>query len=131
MKRAFINAKLLDGSEKMLPLPDYAVLVDDDRISAVLPQAECNLEGREVIDLKGEYLMPGLVNLHVHIPADGKPKKKPTDAKKSVKLATANALTRKYIEHMYKVYCRTELLSGVTTFRSVGAWRITIPGYAT
>ena len=42
------------------------------------------------------------------------------DARRSVKLATSNALTRKYIEYMYKSYCRTELYSGVTTFRSVG-----------
>nr|WP_304579295.1 amidohydrolase family protein [uncultured Acetatifactor sp.] len=120
MKRAFTNLMLLDGSEHMTPRRGQAVLVDDDRIAAVLPEQDCNLEGFEVIDLGGQYLMPGLINLHVHIPAGGKPSKKPMDAKKSVKLATSNALTRKYIEYMYKSYCRTELLSGVTTFRSVG-----------
>lgn len=120
MKRAFTNLMLLDGSEHMTPRRGQAVLVDDDRIAAVLPEQDCSLEGFEVIDLGGQYLMPGLINLHVHIPAGGKPSKKPMDAKKSVKLATSNALTRKYIEYMYKSYCRTELLSGVTTFRSVG-----------
>ncbi len=120
MKRAFTNLMLLDGSEHMTPRRGQAVLVDDDRIAAVLPERDCSLEGFEVIDLGGQYLMPGLINLHVHIPAGGKPSKKPMDAKKSVKLATSNALTRKYIEYMYKSYCRTELLSGVTTFRSVG-----------
>lgn len=120
MKTAFTNLVLLDGSENMIPRRDCAVLVDGDRITAVLPQKECDFTGFEVVDLQGRYLMPGLINLHVHIPASGKPVKKPMDAKKSVKLATSNALTRKYIEHMYKVYCRTELFSGVTTFRSVG-----------
>ena len=120
MKRAFTNLMLLDGSEHMTPRRGQAVLVEDDRIAAVLPEQDCSLEGFEVIDLGGQYLMPGLINLHVHIPAGGKPSKKPMDAKKSVKLATSNALTRKYIEYMYKSYCRTELLSGVTTFRSVG-----------
>ncbi len=120
MKRAFTNLMLLDGSEHMTPRQGQAVLVDDDRIAAVLPEQDCSLEGFEVIDLGGQYLMPGLINLHVHIPAGGKPSKKPMDAKKSVKLATSNALTRKYIEYMYKSYCRTELFSGVTTFRSVG-----------
>lgn len=120
MKRAFTNLMLLDGSEHMTPRQGQAVLVEDDRIAAVLPEQDCSLEGFEVIDLGGQYLMPGLINLHVHIPAGGKPSKKPMDAKKSVKLATSNALTRKYIEYMYKSYCRTELLSGVTTFRSVG-----------
>ena len=120
MKTAFTNRVLLDGSENMIPRRDCAVLVDGDRITAVLPQKECDFTGFEVVDLQGRYLMPGLINLHVHIPASGKPVKKPMDAKKSVKLATSNALTRKYIEHMYKVYCRMELFSGVTTFRSVG-----------
>ncbi len=120
MKTAFTNLVLLDGSENMIPRRDCAVLVDGDRITAILPQKECDFTGFEVVDLQGRYLMPGLINLHVHIPASGKPVKKPMDAKKSVKLATSNALTRKYIEHMYKVYCRTELFSGVTTFRSVG-----------
>lgn len=120
MKTAFTNLLLLDGSENMAPKRGQAVLTDGDRITAVLPQKECDFTGFDVIDLKGQYLMPGLINLHVHIPAGGKPSKKPMDAKKSVKLATSNALTRKYIEHMYKAYCRTELFSGVTTFRSVG-----------
>lgn len=120
MRTAFTNLLLLDGSENMAPQQGQAVLTEDGRITAVLPQTECDLGGFEVMDLQGQYLMPGLINLHVHIPAGGKPVKKPMDAKKSVKLATSNALTRKYIEHMYKVYCRTELFSGVTTFRSVG-----------
>lgn len=120
MKTAFTNLVLLDGTENMIPLQDRAVLVDGEKITAVLPQKECDFTGSQVVDLQGQYLMPGLINLHVHIPGNGKPSKKPMDAKKSVKLATSNALTRKYIEHMYKAYCRTELFSGVTTFRSVG-----------
>ena len=120
MKTAFINGIILDGSENMMPCPGQAVLVEDDKIKAISPKDECDLTGYEEIDLRGQYLMPGLVNLHVHIPASGKSTKKPTDARKTVKFATANALTRKYLEHVYKSCCRTELLSGVTTLRSVG-----------
>ena len=86
----------------------------------MVPDGNAELEGYEIIDLKGQYLMPGLVNLHVHIPASGKPQKKPVDAKKSVKFATSCALTRKYLKHLYKSYVYTELLSGVTTMRCVG-----------
>ena len=120
MKKAFVNAILLDGSKAMQPLAGYTVIVEQDRITAVLPDGQADRTGCEVIDMKGQYLLPGLINLHVHIPGSGKPKKKPMDTKKIVKFATANALTRKYLEYMYRVLSRTELYSGVTTLRSVG-----------
>ncbi len=119
-KKAFINCNLLDGSENMVPQAGYTVLTEGDRITAVVPGGQADLNGCETFDLNGQYLMPGLVNLHVHIPASGKPQKKPLDAKKSVKFATSNGLTRKYLEHLYKSYVNTELLSGVTTMRCVG-----------
>lgn len=120
MKQAFTNLILLDGSKHMTPQPGYTILVEEERIAKILPEKEKISEEYEIIDLNGQYLLPGLVNLHVHIPGSGKPQKKPMDTKKLVKLATANALTRKYMEHMYKEFCRMELFSGVTTFRSVG-----------
>lgn len=120
MKKAFINGVILDGSEEMVPLTGHAVLVNGDKIAAVVPEKEASSAEYEAIDLEGQYLAPGLINLHVHIPGSGKPKKKPMDTKKIVKFATANALTRKYLEYMYRSLSRTELYSGVTTLRSVG-----------
>ena len=120
MKYAFTNGIILNGNENMTPEAGLTVLVSEDKIVRIAPDKECDTTGYEVIDLKGKYLLPGLVNLHVHIPASGKPKKKPTDARKLVRLVTSNALTRKYAEIMYKSYVKTELMSGVTTLRSVG-----------
>lgn len=120
MKTALINGIILDGSEQMAPVSGQAVLIEDETITAVLPQNEADLTGCEVIDLAGQYLMPGLINLHVHIPGSGKPKKKPMDTKKLVRFATSNGLTRKYLEYMYRSLSKTELYSGVTTLRSVG-----------
>lgn len=120
MKKAFTNGIILDGSENMTPLAGHVVLTEDDRISAILRAQDADISGCEIIDLVGQYLLPGLINLHVHIPAGGKPRKKPADTKKAVKFATANRLTRKYLEHLYETYCRTELYSGVTTLRTVG-----------
>ena len=65
-------------------------------------------------------VLPGLINLHVHLPASGKPKKKASDPKKLVKLITANALTRRIGVKLCEGYAKTELLSGVTTIRTVG-----------
>ena len=120
MKTAYINGIILNGKEDMQPLYDMTLVVNDGIIEGIYPAAEADTSSCEVVDLKGAYLMPGLINLHVHIPGSGKPKKKPTDTKKIVKLVTANALTRKAAEFLYKSYAKTELLSGVTTLRSVG-----------
>ncbi len=119
MKVAYRNGILLDGSENMTPQTGKVVLVENETITAIVDEG-ADLSGYEVEDLQGGYLMPGMVNMHVHIPSSGKPSKKPKDPKKTVKLVTANQLTRKIVEHMYKGFGRTELLSGVTTLRTMG-----------
>ena len=120
MKIAYTNGILLDGTENMQPKTGMVILTDGETINAVVPEAEAKLDGYSIEDLGGSYIMPGFVNLHVHIPGNGKPKKKPTDTKKLVKLLTSNGFTRLIIQYMYDNYAKTELLSGVTTLRSVG-----------
>lgn len=119
MKYAFVNGILLDGTKEMTPQSGRVILTDGERIEAIVP-AGGELSGYEVVDLAGQYIMPGLINLHVHLPADGKPKEKPSDPRKTVKLLTSNALFRKLIEKMCSGYAKTELYSGVTTIRTVG-----------
>ena len=72
MKYALINGILLDGTETMQPRPGLSILVNGDRIEALVP---AGTEGSdyERIDLAGGYVMPGLINLHVHLPASGRP----------------------------------------------------------
>lgn len=118
-KYALVGGVLLDGTRDMQPRTGLAVCVDGDRISAVCDAAAVPA-GYETIDLHGGYLLPGLINLHVHLPASGKPKKKPSDPKKLVKLITSNGLMRRIGVRMCEGYARTELLSGVTTIRTVG-----------
>ena len=119
MKVAYINGVLLDGSRDMEPQTDKIVLTEGETITAIVDKG-ADLSGYEVEDLHGQYLMPGLINMHVHLPSSGKPTKKPKDPKKVVKMATANWLTRKAVEMMYKGFGKSELLSGVTTMRTVG-----------
>ena len=120
MKTASVNGIILDGTENMQPVTDMTIIVEGETISDIVPSAEADLSGCAVEDLGGKYIMPGFVNLHVHIPGSGKPKNKPTDTKKLVRLLTSNPLTRLIIQYMYDSYAQTELLSGVTTLRSVG-----------
>jgi len=118
-KYALTNCIILDGTEDMKPVTGKAVLVDGEIIADIVDASEIPAE-YEKADLGGQYLMPGLINMHIHIPGSGKPKNKPTDTKKLVKLLTSNGLMRKIVEMMYLKYSQTELYSGVTTVRSVG-----------
>jgi imidazolonepropionase-like amidohydrolase len=46
---------------------DMTVVIDGDRISAVGKSAEVNVpEGAQVVDATGKFLIPGLVDMHVH-----------------------------------------------------------------
>ena len=115
---ALINGVLLDGTRDMIPQTGKVVCVEGGKIAAV---AEGPVPaGYEPVDLAGRYILPGLINLHVHLPASGKPKKKPSDPEKLVKLITSNGLMRRVGVKLCESYARTELLSGVTTVRTVG-----------
>ena len=115
---ALINGVLLDGTRDMTPQTGKVVCVEGGKIAAVTEGPVP--AGYEPVDLAGRYILPGLINLHVHLPASGKPKKKPSDPKKLVKLITSNGLMRRVGVKLCESYARTELLSGVTTVRTVG-----------
>lgn len=57
------NAHIVDPAVGLDGIAD--VLVDGDRIARVGENLSC--DGAEVIDLTGKYLVPGLVDMHVHL----------------------------------------------------------------
>ena len=120
MKYAFINGKVLSGKKDMTPQEGLCVLVDDEIITDVLPKENANLNGYKVIDLNGAYLMPGLINMHVHLAGNGKPQKKQRDNAKLVKRLMSNRLTRAIAYKLVSSFAKIELMSGVTTIRTVG-----------
>ena len=119
MKRAYYHCVLLDGTETMTPQTGKMVLTDDNKIVAVVDENE-PCEGYEKIDLKGGYLMPGLINLHVHLAGNGKPSTKPRDNAALVRKIMSNGLTRAVAYRLVCSYAKLELLGGVTTIRTVG-----------
>lgn len=120
MKYAIINGKILNGKKDMSAEEGLCVLVDGEKISKILPLREANTEGYKIIDLNGKYLMPGLINMHVHLAGNGKPQKKQRDNEKLVKTIMSTALTRSIAYKMVSGFAKTELMSGVTTIRTVG-----------
>lgn len=121
-KYALYGGFLLTGDRGMTPRQGLAVLVENGKIRSIVTDTAIP-KGFPKIDLKGQYLMPGLINLHVHLAGSGKPKKRASDPVKAVKLVTANGLTRRLGQAMVASYARQQLLSGVTTIRTVGGIR--------
>ena len=119
-RTAYINANVLNGTEDMEPLENHAVVVEGQRIVEVAPMAEADLAACELVDLKGAYLLPGLINMHVHLAGNGKPQKKQRDNEALTKKIMANGLTRAIAYRLVAEYARLELHSGVTTIRTVG-----------
>ena len=119
MKYAYRNAHLLDGTRDMLPRDGLAVLTDGETIVGIVPE-EAIPEGFEPVDLGGKYLMPGLINLHVHLAGNGKPQKKRRDNEKLVRRLMGTGLSRAAAYRVVAGFARLEVMSGVTTIRTVG-----------
>ncbi len=119
MKYALVNGIILNGNYDMVPVKDKIIFVNNGVIEKIAAEGE-PVAGYEIIDMKGKYVLPGLINLHVHIPATGKPKKKQADLPKLVNFFTSNAFMRRVAYKVTTATAQQELLSGVTTIRTVG-----------
>lgn len=119
MNIAYTSGIILDGTEHMTPQSGKAILTEGGVITDIVPDTAIPSD-YEKIDLGGKYILPGLINLHVHLAGSGKPKEKQSDPVKLVRLITSNALMRHIGKKMVAGYAKTQLLSGVTTIRTVG-----------
>lgn len=119
MNYAFTNGKILDGTKDMTVQEGLVILTRGEKIADIVPDGT-DLNGYEIVDLKGQYIMPGLINMHVHLAGNGKPQKKQRDNEKLVRRIMSSALTRAIAYKMVCGFAKEELLSGVTTIRTVG-----------
>lgn len=119
MNYAFINGKILDGTKDMQVQSGLYILVQDGIITDIVP-VTADLQNYSIIDLQGNYILPGLINMHVHLAGNGKPQKKQRDNEKLVNTIMGSSLTRKIAYKMVSGFAKDELLSGVTTIRTVG-----------
>ena len=67
---AIEHVTLIDGTGRA-PQPDMTVTVDGDRITGVSPstlmKSSAKGSGVHIIDARGKYLMPGLMDVHIHL----------------------------------------------------------------
>lgn len=116
MKKIYKNVNILDGTKDMQVQENKMLIVEDGIIKDILDN-DNNVEG---IDCQNKYLIPGLINLHVHTPGNGFPKKKESDSRKLAQFVMSNPITRIYAKNLCKKSIQTHLLSGTTTIRTVG-----------
>lgn len=117
---ALVNAKVvdLDGGPA---LQDAVLLVEGERIAAIGSRAEVDIPPEaEVIDLAGTWLIPGLMNMHVHfgLALPGKMAQElANESEGGLALRMAG-------------YAKESLQAGVTTIRSPGnSWPPKFPGH--
>src|SRR5574344_2258185 len=91
MKTAYINASLLDGTEHMVVQPNMTVVVENGKIMSVSNKP---YGGERIVDLQNKFLLPGLINLHVHLPGSGVPKSRASQSAAQVQKLMANPLVR-------------------------------------
>ena len=96
-----------------------AVAVERGVITWMGPSAVAQAPaGAEVIDLGGAYLMPGLINMHVHLCGSGKPVSAGDAGALMKKLD--NPVGRTIVRRILKGSAQQQLASGVTTVRGAG-----------
>ena len=91
---AYVGAAVFDGTGSS-GRPDMVIVTRAGRIAAILPESEYRTQkGTELISLRGKFLIPGLINSHVHLATLAKPS-------------------------AAKAYLMRELYSGVTAVRDM------------
>ncbi|MBN9409302.1 MAG: amidohydrolase family protein [Burkholderiales bacterium] len=103
----YLNGKLFDGRDA-LP-PGHALLVEEGRVRAIAPAAQFEGHAGPRFDLRGDTLLPGLIDCHVHLTMSG-------DGKAVTGQGSGHAaLTLQALEN-----AQASLRGGVTALRDCG-----------
>ena len=117
MKYVIINAKLLNGHRDMHVEEGKYIYVSEGKIEKITKSLE---DGYDIVDLEGKYILPGLINMHVHLAGNGAHSGKQKDNKKTVDFLFSNPVTKAIAYQMVCNFAKLELYGGVTTIRTVG-----------
>lgn len=117
MRYVITNAKLLNGHRDMHVEEGKYIYVSDGKIEKITKSLQ---GGYDIVDLEGKYILPGLINMHVHLAGNGAHSGKQKDNKKTVDFLFSNSVTRAIAYQMVCNFAKLELYGGVTTIRTVG-----------
>jgi imidazolonepropionase-like amidohydrolase len=108
---ALVGGQVVDGYEGP-PIRDGVVLIEGDRIVAVGSRSEVAIpRGAQVISTEGMTVLPGLMDMHVHLMILGHSNYEVWD----------KSYISRFRDEIMPVAAKQLLLSGVTTVRDLGA----------
>jgi imidazolonepropionase-like amidohydrolase len=122
--RAIVGGTLIDGRGGPA-VPNANVVIRDGKIDCAGPASLCPLpEGVQVIDAKGAWVTPGLIDAHVHFSqtgwADGRPDSLDLRAKYPYEQVEAE------LKSNPERFARSYICSGVTSVFDVGGYSWTL-----
>jgi imidazolonepropionase-like amidohydrolase len=132
---ALVNCHIIDGSKNNPVIEDGVILIKNivgehektGRIEAVGRAGELSIPtGYEMIDLKGQYILPGFINAHCHLFNSGAPSKlTPLMSEHEHLFARMFGLLnnppgKRLMLGRMQANARNALHSGVTTLRTLG-----------
>lgn len=125
MKKAFVGATVINGSKNVPVLENGTVIVGEDgRIEAVGTNLPLGTD-TERIDVTGKYIMPGLINAHVHLFSNGAAASKSGAGGSMIDFAYAvlrSPLGKVIMTPVYKNMAKAFVNAGVTTVRDCGSF---------
>ncbi|AWF82749.1 Xaa-Pro dipeptidase [Microbulbifer sp. A4B17] len=108
-KTTVIHAGTLLAVPGEKPLQEQSVIIEDGKISAVR-SGYVSPDNAEIIDLKNSFVMPGLMDMHVHLQGELGPKNDTEALKMSMPLTQMRS----------QMFAMRTLESGFTTVRDAG-----------
>ncbi len=114
MKKIVKCGGLFTGADESVQ-KDMAVVIEEGKITAVLPAAQVDAANAEVVDLSDKFVMPGLIDAHLHTNFSGQP---------SVLHALVDGNEGEFTITSIK-NAQADLMAGFTSIRDEGAFGYT------
>jgi len=124
-KRAYTGAYIINGNKDIPVLENGTILVNEEGNIEEVVSGRKVPAGYEEADLSGKYVMPGLINAHVHLFSRGAAAAKSGAQGSWVKYAYAvlrSPLGKLIMTPVYKKTAEMFLQAGVTTIRDCGSF---------
>ena len=111
MKKQIKCGQLFDGVQEGI-LSNVSILIDGNQITDVLPSNEVTNFDGEIIDLSNQFVMPGLIDAHIHMNMNGQPNM--MDLLSHTTIGELALMSMKNVQQ--------DLLAGFTTLRDEGGY---------